>query len=1020
MSSPIAMESVEHPCPECGADNPETNRYCGSCGAALAAPAIERRKLATLVFCDVAGSTALGDRTDPEAVRELMLSYFTVAREVLERHGGTVEKFVGDAVMAAFGVPVVHEDDALRACRAALEIQARLSARMPLRIGVNSGEVVTGDATRRETFATGDAVNVAARLEQAAGPGEVLIGEPTLALVRDVVHVEAVEPLRLKGKSEPQPAFRLLAVGGATTRSATPLIGRLGELTLLERELQAVIADGGCGLATVLGEPGVGKSRLAAELIERVGPRARVVQGRCLSYGEGITYWAVAEVVRELTGIRDDDSAEQVRTRLNTFCARLSDGDAVADQVSTLLGAGGGATTAEELSWALRRFLAAAARDTPLVVVVDDIHWAESALLELLARLPQALTDAPVLVVCLSRPELLDRDPGWPVTVRLEPLAATEVDSLLECLDAPASMRVRIAQAADGNPLFAEELVGWVDAGGDLAEMPTGLHALLGARLDQLNQTARDALERGAIEGEIFHFDAVVELSDERARPLVPAALDELTRREMVGLTAADLAGSMVAYRFKHILVRDAAYAATAKRLRASLHERFADWVERRAGDRLAEFEEIVGYHLEQAHRYQSELGAADPELAGRAAERLAAAGRRALWRGDERAAANLLERSLTLSRPFGLDVMLELDLSQALSTDPARAMAVAEAAAIRAAAATDETGAALAHAVATQHGLQCSVNSLDDLETSVRAARPLVEANGDDAALATLFWLIGPAVANIRGRYEEWTSAAERGLEHTQRAGHQQRGGDRFRIATALAVGPRPADEALRTLDSWLANTHEPWAYLRRAELLAMLERFDEAWLAAGQSRELFRERGAEWGDYALAVVAALEGDHDTACRHWQLVCDWLEATSQNAFLASHAALLGLELCRLGRLEEAEACARRRRALGDADDLVTQGLWREATALVESHRGDHVEAERLAREALGYLQRTDSLAFQGGALRDLAETLLAAGRAEEAAAAFGQALDAYERKRVLPLARHVRERLMTLEPVGR
>ena len=198
------------------------------------------------------------------------------------------------------------------------------------------------------------------------------------------------------------------------------------------------------------------------------------------------------------------------------------------------------------------------------------------------------------------------------------------------------------------------------------------------------------------------------------------------------------------------------------------------------------------------------------------------------------------------------------------------------------------------------------------------------------------------------------------------------------------------------------------------------MLERFDEAWLAAGQSRELFRERGAEWGDYALAVVAALEGDHDTACRHWQLVCDWLEATSQNAFLASHAALLGLELCRLGRLEEAEACARRSRALGDADDLVTQGLWREATALVESHRGDHVEAERLAREALGYLQRTDSLAFQGGALRDLAETLLAAGRAEEAAAAFGQALDAYERKRVLPLARHIRERLMTLEPVGR
>ena len=1017
--SPRTAESTTQPCSECGADNPGTNRFCGSCGAALAAPAIDRRKLATLVFCDVAGSTALGHSTDPEAVRELMLSYFAVAREVLEQHGGTVEKFIGDAVVAAFGVPVVHEDDALRACRAALEIQARLTSRIPLRIGVNTGEVIAGDTGTRETFATGDAVNVAARLEQAAGPGEVLIGDSTHALVRDAVRVEAVEPLRLKGKPEPHPAFRLLAVGGPEARIATPLIGRADELTLLTSELDIVIHDRGCRLATVVGEPGVGKSRLAAELIERVRPRARVVRGGCLAYGEGITYWAVAQVVRELTGIRVDHSAEQVRTRLNAFCAGLANGTAVAAQVATLLGGEGGSTP-EELSWALRQFLAAAAREQPLVVVVDDIHWAEPVLLELLARLPQTLTNAPVLVVCLSRLELLDRDPGWPVTVRLGPLAATDVDELLECLDAPARSRARIAQAADGNPLFAEELVGWVAAGGDLEEMPTGLSALLGARLDQLNRAARDAVERGAIEGEVFHYDAVIELSEERLRPLVPGGLEELTRKEMVSLTATNLAVAMVAYRFKHILVRDAAYAATAKRRRASLHERFADWLEHRAGDRLAEYEEIVGYHLEQAYRYQTELGASDVELARRAGERLAAAGRRALRRGDERAAANLLERSLTLTRPHALDVMLELDLSQALWSDPARAMAVAEAAAERAAATTDQTGAALARAVATLHAVQCSAKSVDDLEASVQVARPLVEANGDNAALATIFWLIGPAVANIRGRYEEWTSAAELGLKHTWLAGQQQRGGDRYRIATALAIGPRPADEALRTLDTWLGDTHEPWACLRRAELLSMLERFDEAWAAAELSRELFREQGAEWGEYALAIVAALADDRETACRHWQLVCDWLEATRQYGFLASHAALIGLELCGLGRFEEAESYARQSREVGNADYLVSQGLSREVQALVESNRGNHAEAERMAREALAFLERTDSLAFQGGALRDLAEVLLAAGRAEQAAATFAQSLDRYERKRIRPLARRVRERLTMLEAVDR
>ncbi len=1004
-------------CATCSAENPPGNRFCGSCGAVLATPAVERRKLATLVFCDVAGSTALGHQTDPEAVRGLMLAYFADARGVLESHGGTVEKFIGDAVVAAFGVPVVHEDDALRACRAALEIQSRLASRIALRIGVNTGEVVAGDPTARESFVTGDAVNVAARLEQAAGTGEVLIGESTYRLVRDAVDVEPVEPLTLKGKPEPQSAFRLLSVGESATRRGTPFIGRARELALLEREFDAAVGDRRCRLVTVVGEPGVGKSRLTAELIDRVRRRARVVRGGCLSYGAGITYWAVAQIVRQLAGIRETDSAEQVRARLAEFCEPIANGAAVAAQIANVLGVSDAATSPEELGWAVRRFLAAAAREQPLVVVVDDIHWAETAFLDLLAQLPARLVDAPVLLVCSARPDLLDSDPAWPVAVRLEPLTGADLDSLLESLGAPATARERIAQTAAGNPLFAEELVAWVAGGGDLAELPAGLNALLGARLDKLEATARDALDRAAVEGDVFHYDAVVELSDEPARRFVPAGIEELSRQEVISRTRGAFAGELLAYRFKHILVRDAAYAATSKRLRASLHERLAGWVARRAGDRLAEYEEIVGYHLEQAHGYRAELGEADADLAARAAARLSAAGRRALWRGDERAAANLLERALTLARPHTLDVMLELDLSQALWGDPARAMEVAEAAAGRASAAGDETGAALARAVAAFHGVQCSACSLDELEMRVQAALPLVQEGGDHAALATIFWLVGPTVANSRGRYEEWATAAEQGLEHARLAGQQR--SNLFRIATPLTVGPRPADEALRTLDLPGADTRA-WSCLRRAELLAMLDRFDEAWSAAEQARELFREQGGEWGEYALAAVATIAGDSAAACERLQVTCDWLERTRQNAFLGSQASLLGLELCRLGRYDEAEARARQTRELSDPEDFMSQALWRQVESLVASHRGDDAGAEQLAREALEYVERTDSLTFQAGALSTLADVLLAADRTEEAIGALTQALERYERKRNIPLARRVRERLATLKPVAK
>src|SRR4051794_29666841 len=431
-------------CSMCGAANPEGARFCNGCGTPLGAPALERRKLATLLFCDMSGSTAMGERVDAESVRSLMLSYFHEMRAALERHGGTVEKFVGDAVLAVFGVPTAHEDDALRACRAAVEMQARLASlneefehrfgtRIALRIGLCTGEVVAGDASGRETFVTGDPVNVAARLEQAAGPGEVLIGEPTLALVRAAVRAEAIEPLSARGKSDPVPAYRLLGVedfAPVPRRVHTRFTGRGTQLDLLERAFRGVAAGASRGF-TIVGEPGVGKSRLVEEFVSQVGTRARMVRGSCLSYGDGITYWAVAQVVRELARVLDEHSPAQAQALIEAHVARLPNRKAVAANIAQLLGLSDTTATGEETAAAIGDFLAAGAGDRPLVVLVDDIQWAEPTLLQLLAGLPAAIGGAPVLLLFLARPELLEHRPEWPVALQLEPFDGREVEELL-------------------------------------------------------------------------------------------------------------------------------------------------------------------------------------------------------------------------------------------------------------------------------------------------------------------------------------------------------------------------------------------------------------------------------------------------------------------------------------------------------------------------------------------------------------------------------------------------------------
>ena len=943
------------------------------------------RKTVTVVFCDLVGSTALGESTDPEALQALLAHYFERMKAIVESHGGTVEKFIGDAVMAVFGIPAAHEDDALRACRTAVEMRDALpELGIQGRVGVNTGEVVTGTAER---LATGDAVNVAARFEQAAAPGEVLIGEATHTLVHEAVLADPVEPLTLKGKSEPVPAYRLLAVLDAPERSnKARFVGRERELAEVVEVWKRAQAETRCELVTVVGDAGVGKSRLVAEALGSF--ETRVVRARCVPYGEGITYWPVVEVVKQLDTPPSNEAA--------------------AAAVRSLLGESDVATTGDEIAWAFRKLLE---EQAPLIVVFDDLQWGEETFLDLVESTALLSSDASLLLLCMARPELVERRPGWPGTLRLEPLPPEDAEVLIG--DAVAGeLRERITRAAAGNPLFISEMLAMAAGNGEV-EVPPTLKALLATRLDQLDEAERRVLERGSVEGEVFHRGAVQALAPEEMH--VTTRLAGLVRRELIRPERAQLPGDD-GYRFRHLLFRDAAYDALPKAMRADLHARFAAWLDEH-GQVLVERDEIVGYHLEQAVRYQTELGFTDPALALRAGDRLLAPGRRALGRGDDRAAVGLLERALTLTRPIRSDVHAELDLALALTQHPARSVQVAEEAAARAAEAGDETGEALARAMAVFYRFMVAPGSPDELEALLLDARRRLEEVEDHAGLAHVWSGLGFGVANYRGRADDWATASLRAYHHHRLAGRP--GVPPPDLAIALVVGSRPADEALQAVDRLLEESQSTWLMLSRAWLLGMLDRREEARLVADEAYPRHRETdGAGWAEWFLAELSTLAGDHEDASNRYRVLCQWLDERQQFAYIESYLVLLARSLCELGLFAEAEQIAQRVRALEEARDPPTPDPWhnwRQVHARILAHRGELADAELLAREAVALTEQTDSLDGQCDALCDLAEVLALARRIDEAEAALEQALGRCERKKNIALTRHVRERLLAL-----
>jgi AAA ATPase domain/Adenylate and Guanylate cyclase catalytic domain len=593
--------------------------------------------------------------------------------------------------MAVFGIPQLHEDDALRAVRAAWEmrdalstlnerLRAELGVTIETRTGVNTGEVVASDAAEGQALVTGDAVNVAARLEQAAAPGEILIGPGTHRLVRDAVAAEPTDPLNLKGKSEPLRAYRLFSVTpeaeGAARRLDAPMVGRDDDLDLLRRALDRAVRERTCHLMTVLGAAGVGKSRLVEEFFKQLGDEAAILRGRCLPYGDGITFWAVIEALREAAGVTDQDDPSSAREKVGVLVQDEEQGSRIAERVAQVLGLVANHAVPEETFWALRKLFESIGRTHPLVLVFDDIHWAEPTFLDLIEHIADWSRETPILLLCLARHELLDVRPAWgggkmnATTISLEPLSEQESEQLVQNLlgqaKLPAQAAARIAEAAEGNPLFVEEMVElliddgllqrddgrWIPTR-DLSSLsvPPTIQALLGARLGRLASEERQVIERASVIGRTFYRGAVTELAPETLRQDVARQLLALVRRELIRPQPSEFVGDET-YRFRHILIRDSAYEALPKGTRADLHERFAAWLEHTAGERVREYEEILAFHLEQAYRYRTELGLA-PERLGdvaiRAGRLLASAGRRAEARGDQRGAAKLLSRAVAL-----------------------------------------------------------------------------------------------------------------------------------------------------------------------------------------------------------------------------------------------------------------------------------------------------------------------------------------------------------------------------------
>ncbi len=956
------------------------------------------RKLATVLFVDLVSSTELVNDTDPEVVRRRVSRFFDQVSHCIVTHGGTVEKFAGDAVMAAFGVPLAHEDDAERAVRAAIVTIDRVKELgLEARVGIESGEVVADDGD--STFATGEAVNLAARLQSKAEPNQILVGPAAARLLRGRVELEAIHPLELRGWREPVAAQRVICVnepGTPVTGLSAPLVGRESELELLENTYERVVRAGRASLVTIYGEPGVGKSRLAREFVAGL-EGATVLVGRCLPYGEGVTYWPLAEMVKSSSGISDDDPLDDAHQKLRACC----EDEAVADLLGLAVGvleAVEGERSQQDISWAARAWAEQLAQAQPLVLVFEDVHWGEEPLLELIEQLAASVREAPLLLIAIARSELLDLRPTWgggrvrSTTFELEPLQAEESAELVAALTADLDMPVDIETVlakTEGNPLFVEETVRM------LAERPRGggeripdtLQALIAARIDRLPSAPRLALQRASVMGRIFMAGALAHISPEIDD--VDHCIEELLLRDLVVReTRATIHGEQ-AYKFKHVLIREVAYSALAKSARADLHHAFAEWLHARAGDELLE---IRAFHLDQAATLLAELdGSAPAELREETAVALTHAGKRALSREAFRSARKLLLRAVelapTLDRRY-----LAGRAAWRLTDFPAVLVEMGEVSQ-----AAGKAGETRLHGRALTALAEAVLQHRADAVTARRLiAEALDVLVGEPPEIRFEPLWVAAQVAAWFGDSDEFERWAKEALAAAREAERKDLEANVIHsLVTAYVLRlelPEAAPLVLRALE--LADASG--SLFSRASALGVrgwLQLVSECPVEAeadfAAARELFAELGNTTREANMIMMigraAFAQGAVERAEKLLRDAVRMLKGIGDRGSLCEAQRALSMVLSAQGRFDEAERLALEARETVGPDDRVSISTTTLALGIVRAGQRRDAEAEALMVEAVDGFAMYEIRALEHWALRYLAEFLRSRGRDDEA-----------------------------------